>query len=307
MLKNRFQSIIYFLLFCSAPLFFIGGPHYHSPRSFQEVWNLGHVLFFSFFTLVLYCSFLLRSQTVWFKVICCFVVAGALGGAIEFIQLSISGRSCSLADVGRDLAGVALVTGWLVARESCALVKIVYYFAGCFLAIVLFVPFTESVIDELQARRDFPVLAEFARPFEVQRWEEKASMQLVSTVAGVPCSAAKIELTRGTYSGVSLLHFSRDWSGWKALQFRVYNPDAPVVLHFRVHDALHQMNQKYQDRYNGARTLVTGWNTIKIPLDDIKNAPALRKIDITNVYGFSLFVMNPKSKRLLYLDYVRLL
>lgn len=306
-LKNNSKTVIYFLLICGTPLFFMCGPNYHSLRSLQEIWNLGHVLFFGLLTVVLYRCSVLNHYPVWRRGLFCFVVVALLGGAIELIQQHIAGRSCSLADVGRDLAGVALVVGWFLAREAGSYWKSVCYVAICSLTLVLSAPLAVALLDEFHARRDFPMLADFNQSFELDRWEDKAPMHLVTEVAGVAISAAKIDITTETYSGVSLFHFPRDWSGRRALQFRLYNPGQPVVLHFRVHDSLHQMNQQYQDRYNGTQTLVTGWNTIDISLDDIINAPTSRKLDITNIYGFSLFLMNQETNRQLYLDYVRLL
>lgn len=35
-------------------LFFFGGPDYYSPRSFQAVWNLGHIIYFALLALVIF-------------------------------------------------------------------------------------------------------------------------------------------------------------------------------------------------------------------------------------------------------------
>jgi len=40
-----------------AAFFFYGGPGYHSARSFQAAWNLGHILYFALVTGWISCGF----------------------------------------------------------------------------------------------------------------------------------------------------------------------------------------------------------------------------------------------------------
>jgi hypothetical protein len=120
--------------------------------------------------------------------------------------------------------------------------------------------------------------------------------------------SAKIILTTDEYSGVALQYFPGDWSGRKSLAFNVFNPGQPISLHYRVHDYLHRGDtQPYDDRFNGKTILEHGWNEIVIPLKDIIEAPRGRKMDVTKIRGFGIFVMKQTERHVLFLDNVRLL
>jgi VanZ family protein len=102
---------IFLLILISGILFillFVGGPHYHSPRSFQHAWDLGHIICFFVWTLT-YLSLTKNSrQTAFFKQ-CIYVIVVALAAAIliEWIQKFFN-RSADARDVMKDLLGCLL-------------------------------------------------------------------------------------------------------------------------------------------------------------------------------------------------------
>ena len=299
------------ILLLVSPFFFIGGADYYDPRSVKEIWNLGHLVFFAMFVLVLddyWCSL---HRSIIFRILVTFSILLFVGGAIELIQRNIATRSCSLIDVVRDLSGGAIVLFWLASRR---LRRWQAMLSGFLLFIVVgcnIVPLLSDITDEYRSYRDFPLLAGFESDAEFERWAggRRAGFQRVSTPRVQGEYSAKITLTTDKYSGVSLDHFPGDWSGRSGLAFDVFNPGLPLLLHYRVHDNLHHRGtiELYTDRYNGRTLLKHGWNEIVIPMADILNGPEGRTMDLRKISGFGLFVMNQPEPRILFLDNVRLL
>ncbi len=292
------------------PFFFIGGAGYYDPRSVKEIWNLGHLLFFALFTLVLDDCWRTMGRSILFRVFGTFCIVLGVGVGIELIQLNIVGRSCSLSDVFRDLSGGAIVLFW---RANYRPLSFRAFLSGTLLILVTFinfVPLGAALADEYRSYQDFPLLAGFENDAEFGRWtsDRQVDFQRISGPRVQGNSSAKISLTTDKYSGVSLNHFPGDWGGRSGLAFNVFNPGEQLTLHYRVHDVLHTVSeQRYTDRYNGRTVLENGWNEIVIPMADIINGPTERKMDITKISGLVLFVMDQPDRRILFLDNVRLL
>ncbi len=290
------------------PLFFISGPAYQSARSLHEFWNLGHVVFFALFAILVYYYLLPQFLPSISRICLSLVLVFLVGMGIEIAQLGASGRTVGWDDFFRDLAGAGLVFFWQVGisgNNRCAI--IFSRIAACIIAAVCLVPLSCALLDEYQARREFPLLSGFEHRFELGRWADANRLRRVGYPVRAGKYSAEIRLTTDRYSGVSLFHFPQDWRGKNALAFSVFNPGEPVELLFRVHDRLHTGDkQEYHDRFNGSRILARGWNDIVIPMTAIHDAPASRKMDLAHIRGFGLFVMDQPEPRLLYLDDVRL-
>ncbi len=291
------------------PFFFIGGPSYQSPRSFGETWNLGHVLFFALFVILVYSRLLPRYLSACKKTFLCLVIVVLLGWGIEVAQLGLGNRTVGWDDFSRDLAGAGIVFFWRLGnsgknalRGYLAKMMILVIASACLL------PLVTVLVDEYHARRDFPVLSDFESALEMGRWEDSGKLRQVESPVRQGSHSAEIQLTTEQYSGVSLMYFPGDWRGKRALAFSVYNPGLPVDLNYRVHDRLHTgESQQYQNRFNGVTILARGWNDIVIPINALRDGPVSREMDLGHIQGFGLFVMNQPEKRVLYLDDVRLL
>ena len=298
-----------FLTLC-FPFFFIGGADYYDPRSVKEIWNLGHFCFFVVFTLVLDDFWRTMGRSILFRVVVTFCIVLGVGVGIELIQLNISNRTCSLSDVVRDLSGGMIVLLWRASYRPLSVRVLLSWALLTLVACINFFPLGAALADEYRSYQDFPLLAGFENDAEFGRWTSGrlVDFQRVSGPRMQGNSAAKITLATGKYSGVSFNHFPGNWSGKSALAFAVFNPGQPLVLHYRVHDVLHTAGeQRYTDRFNGRTVLENGWNEIVIPMVDIINGLTERKMDITNISGFGLFVADQATRRILFLDDVRLL
>ncbi|TKB23980.1 VanZ family protein [Desulfopila sp. IMCC35006] len=304
---RRWFVVILLLVF---PFFFIGGADYYDPRSVKEFWNLGHLFFFAMFALVLDSYWWAQNRSIFFRILFTFFILLFVGVGIELIQLNITSRSCSLSDVVRDLSGGAIVLFWKASRRQPPLQAILSGFLLIIIVSYNFAPLLLALTDEYRSYKAFPLLAGFECEAEFRRWTSGPGVGFhrVSAPRLQGGYSGQITLTTDKYSGVSLDHFPRDWSGKRGLAFSVFNPGRQIVLHYRVHDSQHNVTeQRFTDRYNGKTVLEHGWNEIIIPMADIINGLKGRKMDITKISGFGIFVMNQNERRILFLDNVRLL
>ena len=289
-------------------LLFVGGPGGHWPRSLRHLWDLGHIGLFGAAALLALRTGLERrplpSQAG-------FVLGGALvlGAVTEWLQRG-SDRNASLGDLQRDVIGAALV----LAFASPAVGRLPRLQRGALRAAVLLAlgwqvaPALLATVDELTARHDFPVLAGFERPFEVDRWEGEAEFRVVDTPVRGGHRSLRVDLGTSTYSGVSLAEFPGDWTGHRVLEFSVFNPDADALeLVCKVNDREHQRRgYAYQDRFNRSLTVGPGWNDFSIPLEEIRTAPVEREMDLARIATFQLFAVRLPRPRSFYLDQVQL-
>ena len=79
--------------------------------------------------------------------------------------------------------------------------------------------------------------------------------------------------------------------------------DTSVSLTIRIEDFHH--NGLYDDRFNRVFAVNPGAYKIVIPLDDVKNAPAFRKMDMSAISAFYLFAFKTKVNFAIYIDDIR--
>jgi hypothetical protein len=165
-----------------------------------------------------------------------------------------------------------------------------------------------DLADEDLARRQFPVLAGFDTPRELDRFrwppETRAAILATEGMDG-PVPALRLELMPGPFPGVSLMYFPRDWRGWKELVLECTNPgDAPLRLTVRIDDLEH--DHHFDDRFNRSFDVNPGRREIRVPLADVEAAPAGRILDLGRVRSVVLFVNRLQAERALLVNRLRL-
>lgn len=297
------------MLVAGTILLFRGGPDYDSSRSFRQLWDSGHIIYFALAAWMLsrWRPVACRAPVIqWVVILCITLVAGTL---IELAQDSVQ-RSPEISDVLRDLTGSVLI---LAFGPACATVgsrrwKLLLKGAAVCILLAQLWPLASSMLDEANARADFPVLADFEAPFEISRWNggEGLSVEQLSTVHGG--KALRVPLSTEHYSGADLLYFEGDWRKFHTLKISAFNPDAqPLWVTVRIHDRQHAQGlQQYEDRFNQHVLLVHGWNHIGIDLNEVASAPAQRRMDMGHVRGLGIFATSLQAPRFIYLDNVRL-
>jgi len=292
-------------------LFFIGGPGYHSSRSYQNFWDLGHIFFFAILTFLLLSLWQTLAQKSFpWQCIRIFLITLILGTAIEMFQYG-SSRTPDPGDMVRNLIGSCLALFfWAPSRRTISDKKLrILQLLSVLMFMVGLLPLSIALTDEWTAQKQFPVLSDFETPFEKYRWDGEAVHSIDHRIAYHGKSSLKVQLDTTEYSGVGLKYFPRDWQNYEALIFSVYNPASkPIKLTCRVHDRRHtQGPQRYSDRFNKSYVLDNGWNTIKINLEEISNAPKTRQMNISQIYNLGIFAVQLPEPRIVFIDNVRLI
>ncbi len=289
------------------PLFFWGGPDGHASRSFKAFWDLGHILFFMLFVLVLAGRGAKNNFSWSWAGKMLFWVLGC-GVFIEVLQAGLGGRSSGLGDVWRDLGGGMIGIVWVGWGSVSRMQRGLFVLAILSVGVISAMPLGGALFDEVRIRRVFPLLSGFETSGELSRWQAETEIVRVENPVREGRFALRLPLTTDMYSGIGLKYFFRNWQGMKGLSLSIYNPEqSELRLTFRVHDRQHvEGEQVYADRFNRSLTMQPGWNDVFISMDDIKNAPVGREMDLGSIYGFGLFASGLEEERVVYVDEVRL-
>ena len=303
-MNRGIKAITLHIFFITGLTFlFVGGPGYSLSRSVCAGWNLGHVGLFILFIFILdedwkgFASKSLKSQ--WILVIS---VSAIFAFATELIQLSVD-RQFDFFDIFRDLAGCVigmLLLGKVDANnkktENTIKISVI-----AILVIITSYQLFLSLADEYIAVKQFPVLASFETPFEINRWRTDGEISISNNIRKSGTSSMKVEFTTKNYSRVTIRYSLGKWEEYGSLKFSFFNPDsAALKIECRINDREH--NNKYSDRLNRSFVLENGWNTFTISLDDSRNAPSTREMNLDRIKQISFFSMSLPAARTAYID-----
>ena len=291
-------------------MLFAGGPDYYSPRSLKNIWDLGHILFFSILSYLILLSWSKNEKmTVFRETFFVVFIVLILGTLVEIAQAG-SRRSPDVLDVIRNVIGCLLTLSFFMPSKKTfpkfllrplQTITIVLVIAALF-------PAVKSITDEIVALRQFPVLSDFETPFEIDRWSGDSEFSIDHAVSFHGRSSLKVILNTSLYSGVTLKYFPGNWHQYKYLQLNIFNPEQESVrITCRVNDRLHTLgNQDYDDRFNQRFTLIKGWNLITVPLEQVSKAPKGREMETKKIQGLGIFATGLSRPKVLYIDYVLL-
>ena len=247
-------------------------------------------------------TFLLRNIFVVLITIC-------LGSLIELVQTE-SFRTSDLMDVVRDVIGYLVALAFYApGRKTLSKTGLkIFQTISLILVAMALLSLTAAIIDEITARNQFPVLSDFESRFEIDRWTGDADFSIDHKTYYHGKASLKVELNTSLYSGVGLKYFPGNWQNYEELQLSIFNPDKePIQLTCRIHDRRHTRGiQRYEDRFNKKFSISSGWNRIRIPLNQIANAPLKRKMALNQIQGLGLFAIRLPKPRTIYIDDVRL-
>ena len=307
--KNNRLWIYGISLAMGTVLLFLSGPDLYPSRSFKHFWDIGHILYFVLFAVLLSRWRLVSRMSLAWQWTTILVITLLAGVAIELMQYGTT-RTPDAGDVLRDLSGslLVLVFGPLRSKLQPGSWRNSLQISVSVLLLVLLWPVARSLLDEAIARHQFPLLSGFETPFEIERWAGSARLS-VETIASISQDKLlKLSLTTDQYSGATLNYFDGDWTSARTLIISLYNPDAsPLQITCRIHDLQHtDGNEEYADRFNRSFLLMQGWNQIEIDLNEVKASPASRNMDMSRIRGLGIFVIALPAPRILYVDEVRL-
>ncbi len=307
--KHRFW-IISISLITGSLLLFLGGPDYHAARSFNEFWNLGHLIYFALASFALtrwkrIAQHSLISQ--WVLILSLTLITGVL---IEILQYGTH-RTPDVNDVIRDLSGSLLFLAFSPVHSKILIdrKRLILQTVTIILLLAQLQPLATALLDETVARQQFPLLSDFETPFELDRWQSNARMEIKYIPSISKGNILEISLSTKRYSGIELKHFPGDWRNYKTLTLRIYNPlTRPISITCRIHDRQHTQGvQRYNDRFNHPFLLTQGWNNIEVNLNDVAQAPRNREMDLGQIRGLGIFVIALPQPQLIYLDNIKLI
>ena len=283
------------------PFFFVSleGYRRHVP---DEIYAFGHVGFFGLLTLLLMIAPQLRRIRYPVRAAAVLLFILFIGGCIELIQGQI-GRSAGLRDLWQNMLGAAAAVALTAPTRLLRLVLIGV--AGAALVAELFNP-TLTLVDRGIARSQFPVISDFSTPLEGRRW---SSGTLDTSITRTGGRSLRVTLHSGRlYTGTTLRRSFGDWSDYETAELAIYVPDeAAITVTISIRDREHfARGGAYADRFNRNVTLQQGWNDIRIPIDDIRNAPRDRTLDVSDLTELAIFASRPEQTREIHLDALRL-
>ena len=215
-------------------------------------------------------------------------------------------------DVFRDITGCLLMLSFHPALLKLSSFALRFFIRSAVLIAlgIQLIPLAVALIDETTAYLQFPVLSDFETPFELDRWDGGAAKEVVQLDSGSKQSLLKISLNTNTYSGVGMKYLPSDWSAYKSVNMRFFNPtDQSLSLVIRIHDARHlagPLAYAHSDRFNKRINLKKGWNDISISLSVVEMAPYKRKMDMSQIRDISFFTTRLPEPAVIYLDKIYL-
>lgn len=285
------------------PVFFI------DTRSFFYLWESGHLFLFFLGWHLLYILYPRLSAFNFSRQLLLLLgVTLVCVGGVEGLQSALSGKSLSVGDILGDVAGALLYLSFRYRREGAR--YFLLHGMALLLAGIVFWPFFCSLFDELLARRQFPLLADFETPFEKSRFEGSTGSGARSDERAFHGRhSLRLSLLPGPWSGMTLKYFPADWQGYSCLHFSLYNPGSqPVSLEVWIRDVVHEQGDRpYNDLFSRIIDLPAGcWTEVRISLAEVRTGPKSREMELDQISGLGFFVEKEKNPLTLYLDTIRL-
>ena len=243
-----------------------------------------------------------------------------LGLLTEVLQFFSETRQSEISDVVHDLVGAMCglaifftydqhLSGKLAEWRDFPRHRIIRLCVVVVLGITL-VPVVGWTYAYWDRANRFPSILQFSSSWEMKFVRTSESkLQVVVPPQGwnksVEDKVGLVVFHPKTYPGIRIDEPYPDWRGYSKLQLEIFSElPAPQSLVIRIDDILH--NKKYTDRFNKAMTISPGLNQIEIPLDDIRQAPVGRELDLRAIKTVLLFAVNPPKEFSLYVDNFRL-
>lgn len=291
-------------------LLFVGGPDGQDKRLYQAFWDLGHVPLFALLTLAACRLKAVAGLPVWRLLAACTLLTLVTGFAIEWAQLLV-GRSFEYSDVLSDLLGSYIgLSLYLAMQPALALAgRAGLYMLVALLTLVSLKPMAFALADEYVMREEFPVLADFETPFELSRWDNNlAQLHITHEQVRYGEKSLRVDFMAGEYPDITLRDFPGNWQEFKSVRFSVFSAlSGPIPMELKIYDAQHPSSgYDYDDRFNRELVIAPGWNDIEVRMDDVREAPHDRRMELENIASFSLFIEQLEQPAVFYFDALRL-
>lgn len=238
------------------------------------------------------------------------LLPAAFGGAVELIQ-PYTGRSASFTDLVNGMIGV--LTGGIAVylyenRRSLFSALIFIPLSLAFFSLLLIPAYKVLLAFDWQDN-NFPYLAGFESPDEIRLWrpntDDDGRLSSIQTSQKQSFSGNfSLHIVTGARDFGGVVYNARDmnWSPFQELSLGVFNPGEAMRIAIRIDDD--QDCRKIENRFNRSFILSPGWNIVRIPIDDIKNGPAVRQLNIGKIRQLIVFTGSGHKSRDFYIDEV---
>lgn len=241
------------------------------------------------------------------------VVMSSGTALVELLQPYV-GRSASLTDwiFGIYGLGIALVLNILLRREvrSSLFLWGAWIVGSASLVLLALYPAWLSWNARMSQLVNFPLLGDFETSDELYLWKPssiqgRVGMKRTNAKASRGEWALELSARGSGYAGVEYALPEKSWEGYSTLGFKVYSLEIGGVVNLRIDDC--KTGSAFEDRFNRAFNLGIGWNSIEVPMTDIKQGPSNRELDFSCLTRFVIFSYLPAGKKEFVIDDVRLI
>ena len=264
----------------------------------RAAFNSGHTIVFIILSFPLY--FWLKSVFNSFTpaVLYLLVLAtGMLFGMVIEVLQGLLQREASVDDLYRNLFGIISGLGLVSLKHQKVLSKkiLLSLFSLGFLLSGM-ASLLQISWHYVERDKAFPLIADFGAAWS-SSFVQLNNVELLGPVARAGDEDTKLYRLRfdpEKYPGVSIIELEKNWLFYNRLRFKVFSDNSvDVDLFLRVHDKSH--NQNYNDRFNLQYLIRPGLNEVVIDLNQVRKAPIGREMDLANVAGITIFLIDTET------------
>jgi hypothetical protein len=287
-----------------------------------EIQNFGHtILFGTLSILILFISSSLFAKTFKKRITHYLVAFGAAafcGGLVEILQMFLPGDP-DLGDFVRDILGAGAFLGFYLyfngsldqatPKFSVSKSKLPLIISSISLTISL-IPGLLLAGAYIHRNMAFPLICGFDSMWE---WKFIGTKNAVLGSAIPPAGwhkppgdrVGQLELFPADSSGFYILEPGQDWSEFSSLSFEVYSElETPLELNVGIEDFFGK--DLDEDRFNRTIIVNPALNKFNMPIEDIRNGPVFRKLNLSALCDLYFVAYNLKTNTKLYIDDLRL-
>jgi hypothetical protein len=241
----------------------------------------------------------LESSAVFIVALVASIFLGAISEAVQIY----GPRDASFADLlldGLGAAGALLV--YIGLRPSLApgrSVRVKALFGGIVLLLFALMPLLATSSAYVWRYTVKPTLISFESPLVntfVRPQNARLSLVYDSQLAA---TVGQIELQRGAWPGLIIHDIWPDWTEYSQLIIYISVPGTEFLnINIRIHDRAHKVGEQlYSDRFNKTWTLPPGNHELRIPLEQLEEAPLSRAMNLAEIDGIAIFCARKDTGR----------
>lgn len=225
-----------------------------------------------------------------------FLAVAAMGAATEGIQ-TLGSRDADAADLARNLMGgaAALILAATADRELAPggrRVRSLLVPGAAVLLGVSLLPLGQVALSYYQRNRDFPRLLDFQGAWGHRFLQTRDARIELRAEADTGRPGMRLTFLPARYPALLVREPYPDWRAYVDLACEILSEnEEPLDLVLRIHDSHH--DNSYADRFNQTLCVEPGLNRFLIPLQEVRDGPAERSLDLAHVAGIALFAVSP--------------